>query len=105
MTYSEGDAFTGGWSQGKKQGNGVLNYKNGDRFRGVWESDHVFGVGTLFYANGDRYDGEWIDDQRHGTLNLTTSLVKNILEQWFLLTRAYVHRLRRFLFRSKSGVL
>mgnify|MGYP003353146273 CR=1 FL=1 len=39
MKYSNGDEYTGKWSNGKKNGQGVYNYSDGDYYDGEWAKD------------------------------------------------------------------
>ena len=68
-TYSNGDTYSGGWRNNKREGSGVLTCANGDAYVGQWKNDKRHGKGKR--KSHDEmgwyiYDGEWNTDQRHG---------------------------------------
>ena len=45
---SDGYHFEGGWSKGKKNGQGFIEYPNGDCFEGNWRNDLREGEGKYY---------------------------------------------------------
>jgi len=79
-TYSNGDTYTGGWRNNKREGTGELTCTNGELYVGEWKNDKRHGKGRRKWFveeepsrykatrkwDGYIYDGQWKDDQRHG---------------------------------------
>jgi hypothetical protein len=57
--YPNGDAYTGQFSNGKKDGFGNMKYTNGNVYKGIWKNDYKDGKGFMDYSNGDIYEGDW----------------------------------------------
>lgn len=45
---------------------GTLTYSNGDRYDGDFSEGKKNGQGIMTSPNGEKYDGEWKDDRRDG---------------------------------------
>ena len=79
-TYANGDTYTGGWRNNKREGSGELICANGELYIGEWKNDKKHGKGMRkWYVeeppryrgasrkwDGYIYDGQWKHDQRHG---------------------------------------
>lgn len=63
-------SWTGSCTDGKVEGDGVLQRKLGDevysRFAGMMVAGRREGEGQIVYSNGIRYDGQFQNDQFHG---------------------------------------
>jgi hypothetical protein len=65
--------YSGGWLDGKPQGEGVYVYTKTDiensetlTYEGEWNNGLRSGQGVLTYVNGDNYDGGWFEDDFDG---------------------------------------
>jgi hypothetical protein len=72
-TYANGDAYTGMFAAGMREGEGQIllgnfceEYLARGVYRGGWKQDRYSGLGSMIDANGDRYDGVWVDGRRQG---------------------------------------
>lgn len=65
--------YSGGWSEGRKEGEGVYFYDNGDVYRGEWINGERSGRGSMQYFNGDEYVGSFRFDGRCGSGSTTYS--------------------------------
>ena len=54
-----GDAYTGGWRNGKKHGRGVYYFSDGGIYEGEYQMDSINGRGTMFWADGRVWVGIW----------------------------------------------
>lgn len=71
---NEGSSFTlyeGGFSEGERNGYGVVISKDNTRYEGNWVNGSIDGEGKLYFANGFRYEGTFHDNNlTYGTLYL-----------------------------------
>jgi hypothetical protein len=58
--------YEGEWSEGKKQGYGVLYYVSGVRYEGDFNDGKKHGKGKLYYSQGDYYEGDFVNDKKTG---------------------------------------
>lgn len=58
--------YMGQFSNGKRNGKGVMRYKNGRQYEGDWESDVRNGKGFERYPNGNSYFGNFQRGKAHG---------------------------------------
>ena len=67
-TYSNGDTYTGGWRNNKREGTGTLRCSNGECYIGEWNNDKRHGKGRRkWYVEveksaldgGDKRDWKW----------------------------------------------
>lgn len=70
---SEGEYeyYSGGFKDGKKDGQGKMTYVGGAVYEGEWKDDVYNGQGKFYYTTGDVYDGEWKDSKYNGQGKLT----------------------------------
>ncbi len=89
LTFSNGESYIGGFSDGEFNGRGVYNYQDGSSYDGMWFEGEINGQGALHFAdgsyifadfiegettgicsyeypNGDFYEGPLVDWKRHG---------------------------------------
>ncbi len=60
LIYPDGAAkYIGMFTDGKPNGEGVINYANGERYKGTWKAGNYHGKGTLFLMDGTKVDGYW----------------------------------------------
>ncbi|MCW5210304.1 hypothetical protein VU03_00860 [Desulfobulbus sp. N3] len=38
MFYTNGDKYSGSWSNGKRHGKGTYTFKDGTTYKGIWEN-------------------------------------------------------------------
>ena len=67
LTKSNGDVYTGTFTDGKLEGKGTLKTASGNSYDGNFAGGQPSGSGTMKYANGSTYTGSWADGQRSGS--------------------------------------
>ena len=67
LTKSNGDVYTGTFTDGKLEGKGTLKTASGNSYDGNFAGGQPSGSGTMKYANGTTYTGSWADGQRSGS--------------------------------------
>lgn len=67
LTKSNGDVYTGTFTDGKLEGQGTLKTASGNSYDGNFAGGQPSGSGTMKYANGSTYTGSWADGQRSGS--------------------------------------
>lgn len=64
MTYAGVGVYYGYWSEGQRNGEGVMTYANGDIYSGSWKNGKKDGQGTyVFQQTGMKYVGKWSSGQ------------------------------------------
>jgi serine/threonine protein kinase len=63
---NNGVSYVGQVSDGKRQGQGVVELSNGERQAGDFQDDRLNGLGTVRFADDTRYAGQWRDGQASG---------------------------------------
>ena len=58
--------YEGLYTDGKRNGLGMMRYANGDVYHGEWVDGVREGEGAFTYANGDIYSGSWKAGAREG---------------------------------------
>lgn len=58
--------FEGEFSQGKKNGYGILII-NGGKYEGCFKEDEFYGIGSFYFKDERIYHGEWKNNKMHGT--------------------------------------
>ena len=61
-----GAQYTGEYKEGQRHGTGVMRYPDGSKFTGEWKANKREGQGTYVYKSGDRYCGTWAGDKKAG---------------------------------------
>lgn len=56
--------YNGLFSEGKKNGYGMMIYKNNDQYLGFWSNDLRSNFGKMKYSSGDYYSGTWEEDKK-----------------------------------------
>lgn len=59
------------FSDGRREGKGVMTSINGDRYEGEWREGILWGFGKARRANGQTYIGEFVNGEKDGTGVLT----------------------------------
>ena len=59
QVFHNGDAYTGGWTNGKKHGRGVYYFSDGGIYEGEYQMDSINGRGTMLWADGRVWVGIW----------------------------------------------
>jgi len=62
--------FEGEFSQGKKNGYGIL-IVNGGKYEGYFKEDEFYGIGSFYFKDERVYHGEWKNNKMNGTGLLT----------------------------------
>ena len=63
---TNGDKFTGTYTENMKNGEGSYEWASGDSYTGSYVNDVREGYGTYTWANGESYTGEWKDNYMNG---------------------------------------
>ena len=74
--YHDGCRYAGGWVEGMREGQGVIEKKEDGYYDGEWLKNVFNGQGKRMYADGSMYIGEWKLGMRHGTGTLSTKEYK-----------------------------
>ena len=64
--YPDGKIYLGEYSDGKRNGNGMLSYPDGTRYEGEFKDGKFNGKGTLCFQDGTRYVGNFKDNRFNG---------------------------------------
>ena len=64
MHFSNGDVYTGKWSNGLQSGKGDMRYADNGLYSGSWQKGRHHGDGSMTYANGDKFTGKWTGGNR-----------------------------------------
>ena len=70
LVFDTGHKYTGGFTDGVRQGDGVLLLPGGRKIVGVWENNEIK-TGTYTESDGTRYEGQWEFRERNGQGTLT----------------------------------
>ena len=65
-SVSCGASYDGDWSDGQRNGNGVMIYGDSSRYSGQWRLGSKHGRGELVSASGHSYKGNWTSDVMDG---------------------------------------
>ena len=80
IEFSNGDKYTGQWSNGEMNGQGKMEFaNNGDNYEGGWRDDKRHGQGTYTYAGGGWSSSEW-----YKGVEQTTTAVEALLQEYRL---------------------
>jgi len=61
-----GSSFSGGWRDGRPEGEGVWTWSSGDRCEGSVRRGKFAGHATCVYRNGARFEGQFVGGEREG---------------------------------------
>lgn len=64
--WTDSSAYNGSWHAGLKHGWGKYTWPNEARYEGEWVQGHMHGYGTFQTPDGGRYQGNWSNDQKQG---------------------------------------
>eukprot|EP01051_Picozoa_sp_SAG22_P010211 SAG22_NODE_904_length_6586_cov_3.133498_6_plen_286_part_00 len=64
--FENGDAYEGGYINGRRHGTGKYTFKSGAVYDGDYHNNAKHGTGKMSYADKSVYDGQWKMDRRHG---------------------------------------
>lgn len=67
ITESNGDSYEGTFSNGLKNGYGIMKTRNGSVYKGGWFGDLMHGRGTYIHRDGNIYTGDFMYGYPHGT--------------------------------------
>ncbi len=60
MSYAGVGTYYGYWSEGQRNGEGVMTYLNKDVYSGQWKNGKKHGQGTyIFFETGMKFVGKW----------------------------------------------
>jgi len=57
-------SYKGRWSNGVKEGKGVLTFANGSIYEGQFSKGLRHGYGKMKYPSGNEYEGSWVQDKK-----------------------------------------
>ena len=66
LSEGEYEYYSGGFKDGKKDGQGKMTYVGGAVYEGEWKDDVYNGQGKFYYTTGTVYEGEWKDGKWNG---------------------------------------
>ncbi|KAF8403638.1 hypothetical protein HHK36_011742 [Tetracentron sinense] len=64
--WTDGCMYVGEWFRGKTMGKGKFSWPSGDTYEGEFKSGYMDGQGTYTGSNGDTYRGFWVMNLKHG---------------------------------------
>ncbi|KAL8215364.1 hypothetical protein R6Q57_004813 [Mikania cordata] len=64
--WTDGCMYVGDWFKGKTMGRGTFSWPSGATYEGEFKSGYMDGEGTYTGPNGDTYRGQWIMNLKHG---------------------------------------
>ncbi|GJR64673.1 phosphatidylinositol 4-phosphate 5-kinase 4-like protein [Tanacetum coccineum] len=64
--WTDGCMYVGDWFHGKTMGRGTFSWPSGATYDGEFKSGYMDGAGTYTGPNGDTYRGQWIMNLKHG---------------------------------------
>ncbi|CAL5435141.1 unnamed protein product [Camellia sinensis] len=64
--WTDGCMYVGDWFRGKTMGKGRFSWPSGATYEGEFKSGYMDGKGTYTGSNGDTYRGFWVMNLKHG---------------------------------------
>lgn len=64
--WTDGCMYVGDWCRGKTMGRGTFSWPSGASYDGEFKSGYMDGEGTYTGPNGDTYRGHWVMNLKHG---------------------------------------
>ncbi|KAI3804125.1 hypothetical protein L1987_32296 [Smallanthus sonchifolius] len=64
--WTDGCIYVGDWFKGKTIGRGTFSWPTGAAYEGEFKSGYMDGEGTYTGPNGDTYRGHWVMNLKHG---------------------------------------
>ncbi|KAK1427052.1 hypothetical protein QVD17_15734 [Tagetes erecta] len=64
--WTDGCMYVGDWFKGKTMGRGTFSWPTGAVYDGEFKSGYMDGEGTYTGPNGDTYRGHWVMNLKHG---------------------------------------
>ncbi|KAL5546597.1 hypothetical protein UlMin_006284 [Ulmus minor] len=64
--WTDGCMYVGEWFRGKTMGRGRFSWPSGATYEGEFKTGYMDGIGTYTGPNGDTYKGEWVMNFKHG---------------------------------------
>ncbi|PSS15729.1 Phosphatidylinositol 4-phosphate 5-kinase [Actinidia chinensis var. chinensis] len=64
--WTDGCMYVGEWFRGKTMGKGRFSWPSGATYEGEFKSGYMDGKGTYTGSNGDTYRGFWVMNLKHG---------------------------------------
>ena len=80
--FTNGDEYSGNWSNGKPHGKGVYSFASGERYDGEMQDGKFNGQGTMTYPGGGYYSGGWSLNKKHGNGVLVSADKKMTKGTW-----------------------
>lgn len=66
LQYPNGNRYSGGYADGKKQGHGAFVWATLHTYSGDYKDDNMHGTGTYTWPDGGKYTGAWRDGEMNG---------------------------------------
>ena len=83
IKYRNGDTYIGQVdTDGKRDGQGILEMSNGDVYEGQFRGGMKHGEGKYTWAGGNVYDGEWSNNKKHGKGKMKFKDVQEYDGEW-----------------------
>ncbi|XP_058079772.1 phosphatidylinositol 4-phosphate 5-kinase 6-like isoform X2 [Magnolia sinica] len=64
--WTDGCMYEGEWCRGKTMGKGKFSWPSGATYEGEFKTGFMDGFGTYTGSNGDTYRGQWVMNLKHG---------------------------------------
>ncbi|KAL8154340.1 hypothetical protein V2J09_012100 [Rumex salicifolius] len=64
--WIDGCMYVGEWNKGKTTGKGKFSWPTGSTYEGEFKNGYMDGAGTYTGSNGDTYKGSWVMNMMHG---------------------------------------
>ena len=83
MFYSNGDVYSGNFTEGMKEGQGQLTLANDKgMYIGDFQEDEMHGNGCFQFGDGSEFVGEFYKGLQHGEGLLTTADGTEMYGEW-----------------------
>ena len=66
MEYPGVGVYEGDWQDGCRHGKGTMTWSDNNVYKGEWKHDQENGRGTRNFPNGTKYVGDWVNGERNG---------------------------------------
>merc|ERR1712032_1085154 len=65
--FADGRTYIGQWTDGRMDGQGIMEWPSGAKYEGGFKNDMKDGEGTFYLSDNEiQYAGQWCQDKAHG---------------------------------------
>jgi len=72
-TFADGLRYTGQWSGGQPNGEGLLIFPDGRKYHGEFQDGKFSGTGSCIADDGSKYVGPWVQSVAHGHMGFCSA--------------------------------